>query len=347
LDNDKITNKMSAPCHDRDKTPAQAEMLYNRLTKRFRHLKKWARRIGTDAFRLYDRDIPEIPLVLDRYGEGVSGALYERPYEKDETEEQRWLHAMTEATAAALEIPISQVFLKQRQRQRGATQYDKLRDRHFTQDVHEGGLSFRVNLSDYLDTGLFLDTRKMRTLIRAEAGGKKVLNLFCYTAAFSVYAAAGGATEVDSVDLSNTYLDWAVVNFALNHLEARTPDAVLAHAHRNLPPFRLIRAEVLRFLSEAAQARRSWDLIILDPPRFSNSKKMTTTLDIQRDHQALISQCLKLLTPGGTLWFRVNARHFHLSASAFPGVNIQDLQAQTTDEDFKGKRMLPCFTLKV
>ncbi|MDR3343339.1 MAG: class I SAM-dependent methyltransferase [Treponema sp.] len=324
---------------------SQTEMLYNRIQKRFRHLKKWARRVGTDAFRLYDRDIPEIPLVLDLYGKGVSGALYERPYEKDEAEEHRWLHDMAAAISAALEIPLAQVFLKQRKRQRGTAQYDKLRDRHFTQDVHEGGLVFRVNLSDYLDTGLFLDARRMRALVRAEATGKKVLNLFCYTAAFSVHAAAGGAAEVDSVDLSNTYLDWAAVNFGLNHYGAVKIDPGVRYRNTALPPLRLISRDVLCFLSEAAQARLSWDIIILDPPVFSNSKKMTSTLDVRRDHQGLISQCLNLLTLGGTLWFRINARHFRLNPEDFPGVDLRDMQSHTMDEDFKGKRLSPCVRL--
>lgn len=162
------------------KTAAQAEMLANRLQKRYKHLGKWARRIGADAFRLYDRDIPEIPLVLDIYGDAVAGALYERPYEKDPDEEDRWLKAMTGAVSGALNIPRERIFLKQRGRQRGKAQYKRLRDNQgFHEDVREGGLRFRVNLSDYLDTGLFLNHRKTRSLVREEARGKRVLNLFC------------------------------------------------------------------------------------------------------------------------------------------------------------------------
>jgi 23S rRNA G2069 N7-methylase RlmK/C1962 C5-methylase RlmI len=308
-----------------EKTAAQAEMLANRLQKRYKHLRKWARRTGTDAFRLYDRDIPEVPLVLDIYGDAVAGALYERPYEKDPREEDRWLLAMTEAVSGALDMPPEQIFLKQRGRQRGKTQYEKVQGRHEFRDVHEGGLRFRVNLSDYLDTGLFLDQRKTRSLVREAAKGKRVLNLFCYTASFSVYAAAGAAS-VDSVDMSNTYLDWAKTNFALNGLLAG-----------DIPPWRLIRADVLRFLEEAAG--RAWDLIILDPPAFSNSKKMKSILDLKRDHRSLIKGCLRLLSPGGQLLFSANTRHFSMDKSDIPGAMVEDIQEKIRDEDFRGKRL--------
>ncbi|MDR1900068.1 MAG: class I SAM-dependent methyltransferase, partial [Treponema sp.] len=211
---------------------AQAVMLANRLRKRFRHLKKWAARTGTDVFRLYDRDIPEIPLVLDWYGGSLAGALYKRPYEKDDAEERRWLALMKAAAAEALGIDGGRIFIKFRERQRGAAQYRRMAggggtdaghgaggggadngvnsgggsmDAGAIREAAEGGLRFRVNLSDYLDTGLFPDRRRLRALILEEAAGKRVLNLFCYTASFSVYAASGGAAEIDSVDMSNTY----------------------------------------------------------------------------------------------------------------------------------------------
>ncbi|MDR2797782.1 MAG: class I SAM-dependent methyltransferase [Treponema sp.] len=330
---------------------AQAIMLQNRLQKRYRHLKKWAKQRGTDVFRLYDRDIPEIPLVLDRYGNGVSGALYQRPYEKDEAEEEHWLTVMTRSIATALEIPVAHVFLKERKRQRGKAQYQPLcnqGNRYLIQDVHEGDLCFRVNLSDYLDTGLFPDRRKMRYLLREAAAGKRVLNLFCYTGAFSVYAAAGGAAEIDSLDLSNTYLDWAALNFRLNRFEARrieTPKGGPIDVDRpGLPRYRLIRRDVLSFLAQSLGTRLSWDLIILDPPSFSNSKGMQTTLDIRRDYQKLIRQCLNLLSPRGTLWFSVNAKGFRLNPEDFPGIILQDRYPEIIDEDFRGKRIPACYT---
>lgn len=322
-------------------------MLQNRIQKRFRHLKKWAKRIGAEVFRLYDRDIPEIPLVLDYYGKGIAGALYQRPYQKDEAEEDRWLEAMIEAVAGGLEMPRSHIFIKRRKPQRGADQYTKLSGAHFIQDVHEGGLVFRVNLSDYLDTGLFPDRRRMRELIRGEAAGKRVLNLFCYTASFSVYAAAGGAAEIDSVDLSNTYLDWAAVNFTLNQFEVcRVPSPQSRAAGSSLPPYRLIRGDVRSFLTQGAREKRLWDMIILDPPSFSNSKKMTGTLDIRRDYKPLISQSVSLLSPGGTLWFSANAKNFALNPGEFPDLSMSDMQAQMRDEDFRKKKMPLCYRIR-
>ncbi|MDR3161953.1 MAG: class I SAM-dependent methyltransferase [Spirochaetaceae bacterium] len=330
-----------------EKTAIQGEMLRNRIKKRYRHLRKWARRIGTDVFRLYDRDIPEIPLVLDFYGDAVSGALYRRPYDKEAEEEDRWLEVMEGAVAEALEIDRDRVFLKRRERQRGKAQYRQLGNRGFEREVHEGDLRFRVNLSDYLDTGFFPDRRRMRGMVRAEAAGKRILNLFCYTAAFSVSAACGGAAEVDSVDMSRTYLEWAAENFALNRLTAqRVPEGLLIarRGHGGLSPLRLIQAEVRTFLEEARRARLRWDAVILDPPAFSNSKRMKGVLDIQRDYRPLIAQCLSLLNPGGKLWFSVTARHFRLDAEEFPGWEVRDLSALMEDEDFRGKRLPGCFS---
>jgi 23S rRNA G2069 N7-methylase RlmK/C1962 C5-methylase RlmI len=325
------------------KTEAQAELLYNRLVKRHRHLRKWARKTGTDAYRLYDRDIPEIPLVLDYFAGAVSGALYKRPYEKDEAEEDLWLAAMAASVSSALDIPADSVFLKHRRRLRrrqdGAVQYEKLGQRNVWREVTEGGLRFRVNLSDYLDTGLFPDARKRRAVLRNEAADKKILNLFAYTCSFSVYAAAGGAQEVDSVDISNTYLQWGAVNFALNGFKAAMgPLSPPARANS------LIRADALGFIREAAEKRLSWDAIVLDPPSFSNSKKMRASLDIRRDYRELVSRCLPLLSPGGKLWFSSNARNFRLDPEGFPGFTVRDMAGELVDEDFRGKKVPLCYT---
>ena len=316
-----------------EKVVGQAEMLANRLKKRFRHLSKWARRSGITAFRLYDRDIPEIPLVVDLYDDAVSGALYSRPYEKDPAEEAQWLKAMGVAVAQGLGLAESHVFLKERQRMRGrqesGDQYGRLSDQGCCRDVREGDLVFRVNLSDYLDTGLFLDARTRRAAIRKEAAGKRVLNLFAYTCSVSVAAAKGGARQVDSVDLSNTYLEWGRINFALNGLAAPS----------------LIRDDALQFISRAARERLCWDIIVLDPPSFSNSKKMRDTLDTRRDHGELIQSCLSLLASGGTLWFSSGAKGISLDSGDFPNCTVKDMRSYLVDEDFKGKRMPACYTL--
>ena len=344
------------------KTAAQAKMLANRLVKRFRHLKKWAQRTGVEVFRLYDRDIPEIPLLLDYFGcvskpgeAAISGALYKRPYEKDQREEELWLSAMKAAAAEALGIDPCRIFLKLRQRQSGDSQYQKTGERRFTKIVREGGLAFKVNLSDYLDTGLFPDRRLLRAMIRSMAAGKRVLNLFSYTGSFSIYAAAGSAAATDSVDLSNTYLDWAKENFSLNGFKAEIfqqrdffPNArVTSLQNARQCAHRLIRADALEFIAQAASAGLRWDLIILDPPAFSNSKKMTGNFDLRRDHIDFIAGCLGLLAPGGKLILSINTKHFRTKASTLEqelalnsnNVRVTSLEKKITDEDFKGRKI--------
>ncbi|MDR2305181.1 MAG: class I SAM-dependent methyltransferase [Treponema sp.] len=308
-----------------EKISIQAKMLANRLVKRRKHLRRWARRTGTDAYRLYDRDIPEIPLCIDLYAELVSLSLYERPYEKDEAEEDLWLEAMCEAAARALGIGREAIYTRRRQRQRGTAQYERISRAAREVIVSEGGLRFRVNLSDYLDSGLFPDRRRLRARIREEAANKKVLNLFCYTGSFSVYAASGGAASVDSVDLSGVYLEWARANFALNALN----------------PGNLVRADALLFMEDVKRARKTWDIIILDPPAFSNSKRMRGTIDLRRDHGELIKSCLSLLSPGGVLYFSANTKGFKLNAET-AGTG-EDITEKMRDEDFKGKRIPLCF----
>jgi 23S rRNA G2069 N7-methylase RlmK/C1962 C5-methylase RlmI len=357
-----------APPGPEEKTAAQAEMLANRLKKRFRHLKKWAKRREVGAFRLYDRDIPEIPLLLDWYNDSLAGALYRGPREGTEAGEN-WLAAMRRAAAGALDLPADRIFLKERRRLRGRdkgeVQYGKFGNKNFVRLTEEGGLKFKVNLSDYLDTGLFLDRRAVRALVRKDAAGKRVLNLFCYTASFSVYAASGGAVETDSVDISNTYLGWARENFSLNGFAAeifprgpRPPSGSGSGRAGTSPPGgsaapasnRLIRADVLRFLSAAASAGKTWDLIILDPPAFSNSKKMTASFDLRRDHRELLGRCLSLLAPGGRLWFSADTRGFRPDPAGllaalgprFPGLGIEEAGKEIIDEDFKNRRLPSC-----
>jgi len=341
-------------------------MFANRLQKRFRHLKKWAQRTGVGAFRLYDRDIPEVPLILDFYGDcgrpetsALCGALYKRPYEKDESEEDKWLSAMRESASAALGINIERVFLKQRQKQKGLSQYEKIGEKRFEKTVNEGGLSFKVNLSDYLDTGLFIDRRLLREMVRKESAGKKVLNLFSYTGSFSVYAANGGALSTDSVDLSNTYLNWARENFLLNNFSADIlqiwdffkgegrGESEISSAHK------LVRADVLEFLEKAKAAKKQWDIIVLDPPGFSNSKKMTDDFDLQRNLTELLGKCLKLLAPEGKLSLSVNIKRSVPTATELKdnlsqyasNLHITDLGERLTDEDFKGKKTPKAFLL--
>jgi 23S rRNA (cytosine1962-C5)-methyltransferase len=346
-----------------DKTTEQSQMLANRLQKRFRHLKKWAQRKNIGAFRLYDRDIPEIPLVLDFYGDvslpgeaAISGALYKRPYEKDEEDESQWLSAMKNAASAALGIGIERIFLKQRQRHRtsgsrGDAQYEKTGDMRFEKIVGEGNLVFKVNLSDYLDTGLFPDRRLLRVMVKDEAKEKKVLNLFSYTGSFSVYAAAGGAASTDSVDLSNTYLNRARENFSLNGFSAQILQIWDFFSNKDRQGTNnLIRADVLDFLEKASALKKRWDIIVLDPPSFSNSKKMTNDFDLRRDFCDLTGKCINLLAPGGKLFLSVNQKQFKINIAEMeekPGLRVTDLQKRITDEDFHGKKTPQSFLINL
>ncbi len=300
------------------------EMLANRLRKVVRHRRKWARREGIACYRLYDRDIPEIPLVVDWYDGRVSIAEFVRNEGPLEPE------PFIAAAAEAIEIPIDFVWWRQRERQRGDAQYTRLRDDGAWCVVPEGGLRFRVNLSDYLDTGLFLDHRQTRALVRGESRGKRVLNLFAYTGSFTVYAAAGGAQATTTVDLSNTYLDWARQNLELNGFDLRQHVGVQADARV--------------WLEDARIHREQYDLIVLDPPTFSNSKRMEGTLDVQRDHPLLVDDALALLPRGGVLYFSTNHRHFR---PEWDGVaaEVVEITEKTVPEDFDRHRPHRCFRL--
>ena len=299
-----------------------------RLAKRFKHLAKWARRQGIEAFRIYDRDIPEIPLVIDWYAGWLHAAEYERPHERTEIEHDVWLDKMLEAAALELGVPVQQTFLKVRKRQRAGGQYEKVDQRKAVLTVREGGLEFEVNLSDYLDTGLFLDHRQTRAMVRAEAGGKRFLNLFCYTGSFSVYAAAGGAAETTSVDLSNTYLDWTRTNLSKNGFKD-------AGRHR------IVRDEARAFLEHRAKrGEPPFDLVVCDPPTFSRSAKSEAPWDVERDHAELLERIAQNLSPGGVVYFSTNFRRFHLAEEPLAKLyTIREITRQTIPEDFRNDRI--------
>ncbi|HTO69793.1 MAG TPA: class I SAM-dependent methyltransferase [Myxococcota bacterium] len=305
---------------------APETMLQNRLRKRARHLAKWARREGVTCYRLYDCDIPELPLVIDRYEDFLHISVLARP--TDPVRDDAWLERMRLAAAAALDVPEAHAIAKRRGGQAGARQYERLAESGAFQTVSEGGHRFRVNLHDYVDTGLFLDHRATRARVQAEAAGKRFLNLFCYTGAFTVYAAAGGAVSSTSVDLSKTYLEWAGENLRLNGFAG--------------PEHERVRADALEFL---ARDVGPWDLAVLDPPTFSNSKKMRQELDLQRDHVALIRAVLRLLAPGGVLWFSTNFRRFKLDAEALGARAVEDVTRATLPPDFADARTRYCWRI--
>lgn len=317
-----------------EKDKRQAEYFYNRIQKNEKRLRRWAKREGIGAIRLYDRDIPEVPLALDRYGGSGEAslvmALYERPYEKDEADEEAWLGLMASQAASALDIDSRRVFIKTRLRQRGLEQYEKADGGSVELWVEEGGLSFLVNLSDYLDTGLFLDHRPTRAMVRAEAAGRSVLNLFSYTGSFSIYAAAGDATSVTSVDLSNTYLAWARRNLMRNGFSGSA--------------YSLIRADVSVFLAEAAAEGKKWGLIVVDPPTYSNSKMSSGDFDVNRDWATLIAACARVLEPKGTLYFSTNSRRLRWDPSLLP-LPWQDISEASIPPDFRDRKVHRCWRL--
>ncbi len=308
----------------------------NRCGKSFRHWSRWARRQDLGAYRFYDRDIPEFPFAIDCYvpAEPVRGARLhlqevETGWVQDALEHAAWLDAAREAVVAATGVGIHDIVVKPRPRRFCGQQHSRTGVSGFDFQVVEAGLRFRVNLEPYLDTGLFPDHRAMRALVRTRAHGRRMLNLFGYTGSFTVYAAAGGAVRSDTVDLSNTYLDWAARNFAANGLDTTR--------------HRLIRADVLRWLSTAVAEQRQYDLIVLDPPAFSNSKAMTGVLDIQRDHAELIADTLRLLAPAGELYFSTNLRSFQLDAALARSKQCTDITGQTRAEDFRDPRVHHAF----
>ena len=383
-----------------DRTRYQAELFANRLKRKYKELRKQMRKNRVSCYRLYDRDIPEVPVSLDLYEflpesvdsiietarfmaeqnarlsanePGVEAEiksrtyavlyLYERPYEKAEAEEKAWMNAMAKAAAEVLGIEENHIIQKSRghKSHKGDDQYQKNMDPRvkpeddrssnvivgldptihtITGRVIEQGQLFQLDLTSYLDTGLFFDHRPLRAVVRDTCSKKRVLNLFCYTGSFSVYAAQGNASYVESVDLSNTYLSWAKENMKLNGFSDKKR-------------YVFTKADCMRFLQEKAVAAKSgdltkeelYDLIILDPPTFSNSKSTADVLDINRDWPQLVKDCLNILSPGGTLYFSTNSERIKFDNKKIPpktaagfDFTCTDITEQTIPADYAGKK---------
>jgi 23S rRNA (cytosine1962-C5)-methyltransferase len=307
------------------------EMFYNRLAKVFRHISKQAKRQQISCYRFYDRDLPEFPLIIDMYEDKVYLSEYKAKHHLTEEQHELWLQQSLAVISKVTQVPDDKIYLKQRKRKTDRQdQYQKTGEEMEFFTVQEGGLQFKVNLSDYLDTGLFLDHRITRAMVKDQAKDKQVLNLFCYTGSFSVYAAAGGAASVVSVDLSRTYLNWAEDNFALNHLQDKSK-------------FTFVHADVLQYLDELAPD--SFDIIVLDPPTFSNSKRMKDFLDIQQDHPALINKCLRVMKDKAVLYFSTNYTRFQLAVGELDAAAVTDITKATTTFDFSGKLRRCCFKI--
>jgi 23S rRNA (cytosine1962-C5)-methyltransferase len=310
---------------------AKIPMFENRLRKMYKHYSKLARRQEVACFRFYDHDLPEFPFAIELYNDVVHAAEYKRRHGMEDEEHEAWLNACKEVIAQVLEIPQDTIFMKERQRKAGRQgQYEKFGEEKVERIVPEGGLNFIINLTDYLDTGLFLDHRITRNMVREEAKGKRVLNLFCYTGSFSVYAAQGGAKSVTSVDLSKTYINWAKRNMQFNKLY-------------NDDKHEFVQDDVMQVITDLPAD--TFDLIICDPPTFSNSKRMEKEFDVQRDHVWLLKQLLKGCTDGGRIYFSSNYRGFELDRNSIPTPGIEDITAATTPFDFQGRLHRKCYVL--
>ena len=398
-----------------NKNEYQAQLFSNRLKKKYKELRKWARKNRISCYRLYDRDIPEIPVSLDLYEFLPSDVttplevaqflseqnanlsannpqteqdikqrtylilyLYERPYQKEDSEEKLWLSFMAQAAAEVLGIPLQNIITKMRCHQKGKTQYEKIEEspimygndtQIITGLVQEQGQIFKINLGTYLDNGLFFDHRPLRSIVRDTCSNKDVLNLFCYTGSFSVYAAQGNAKSVESVDLSNTYLAWAKENLIQNGFSDKNK-------------YIFTRQDCIQFLQEKALAQKAklneeknvasnqrmtasqnkdliskaktYDLIILDPPTFSNSKNTTNILDINKQWYQLVKDCLNILNPNGVLYFSTNSERLKFDITKLPQITISgkkiscnDITSQTIPNDYTGSKPHRCWKFTV
>jgi 23S rRNA (guanine2445-N2)-methyltransferase / 23S rRNA (guanine2069-N7)-methyltransferase len=324
-----------------------AKMFGNRLAKNMKQLSRWVKDSGVTCYRLYDADMPEYAFAIDSYK--VIGEERQPPL----ADPQVWLHVQEYAAPASIEeeavrrrraeafsalpdvtgVPPERIRVRLRRKQTRGSQYQKVAEQFRFHIVEEGGLKLRVNFDDYLDTGLFLDHRPTRARLRDLAKGKRFLNLFAYTSTATVYAAAGGARASTSVDLSRTYLDWSERNLGLNGLATRHHE--------------LVQADCREWLDEAARTRNQYDLIFLDPPTFSNSKRMEGVLDTGRDHPALIDACMRVLAPGGLLVFSTNAQKFKLDPALVERYDVQDISAATIPRDFeRNARIHRCYDIR-
>ena len=308
-----------------DRTSTIAVDFANRLQKNIKKIEKWAKQQGLDAYRLYDADLPEYNVAVDRYGDHIVVQEYAAPKNIDENKaRQRLLDAVT-ATLQVTGIETNKLILKVRQKQKGTNQYEKLANKGEYFYVNEYGARLWVNLTDYLDTGLFLDHRLTRKMVGEMAKGKDFLNLFAYTGSATVHAALGGAKSTTTVDMSNTYLNWAEQNLILNDIEGKQ--------------HKLIQADCLQWLEKCD---RQFDLIFVDPPTFSNSKRMEDSWDVQRDHIKLMRNLKRILRPNGTIVFSNNKRGFKMDFEALDelGLSAVEISAKTLPLDFERNKQI-------
>ena len=382
-----------------------ALMFANRLRKNYKHLKKWARKNGINCYRVYDADIPQYAVAIDKYENWIHVQEYQAPKTVDKNRAFQRINDVIDVVADILETKQEKVVLKVRKKQEGSAQYHKHDTKDHKMTVQENGLKFIINMYDYIDTGLFLDHRNTRQLIKQLAHKRSFLNLFAYTGSATVYAAAGGASSTTTVDMSNTYLNWAKENLSINgysdnvylqnkhtthkdvgsaenagaifmpthkdvgsaenawsnfqptHKDVGSAENAYVHADgrgsaenawsncRGATFHKFVREDCLKWMQQAIKDNQKYQLIFIDPPTFSNSKKMETSLDINRDHTALLSGCLALLADDGLIIFSTNARSFKLDSSIKEDCFIREITAKTTTEDFRRKPLHRCWCL--
>jgi 23S rRNA (cytosine1962-C5)-methyltransferase len=308
------------------------EAFYNRLQKVHKQLSKIAAKRNITCYRLYDKDMPEHPLIIDVYDKNVVVYEYESKHNLSDDAYNEWHDTCIEIIKNILQLTEEQLHCKTRRRKKDReSQYQKIDEKNEFEIVAENNLKFYTNYHDFLDTGLFLDHRITRKMVQDMSKDKKVLNLFCYTGSFSIYAAAGGATEVWSLDLSNTYIDWGKRNDALNNSSAD------AKMYWN-------KCDVLQEIQKLPV--NYFDIIILDPPTFSNSKMMKTHWDVQQHHVTLLNDIYKIIATDGVVFFSNNAKHFGLFDEVSKQWIVKDITKQTTDFDYQGKLKRVCYKLQ-
>lgn len=317
----------------RERDVNEIELFRSTLANNTRHLRRYPAR-GITCYRVYEKDAPDVPLVIDRYEQWAHVFEHERGHSRTPAQHADWLDRCRAVIAEVLEVPLERVEMKTRLKQRGLTQHERLDAAGREIEVSEGGLKFLVNLHDYADTGLFLDHRLTRDMVRKAAAGTRFLNLFCYTGAFSVYAAAGGATATTSVDLSNTYLDWTRRNLDLNTFRSGS-----AGEHRT------IRADVREFL-RAHKPGAHYDLAVIDPPTFSNSKSTQSDFEVQRDHPELIVRTAELMPEGGSIYFSNNFRQFKLNERELQGLDVREISTRTVPPEYRNRRIHRCWLIR-
>lgn len=307
---------------------SNAQMLFNRLEKNRNHLQKWAKKNNISCYRLYDADLPEYAYAIDIYNDYAVLQEYAAPASIPTHKAEKRSLEVLQVVPRALGLSADKLIVKQRKQQKGSEQYQKMAKTGHSMTVTEGKAKLKVNLYDYLDTGLFLDHRPLRLRFEQLKPGTRFLNCFCYTASASIHAALAGALTTN-VDLSNTYLQWAEDNFRLNHLD--------------LARHQFVSYDCREWLKIT---RDRFDVIFLDPPSFSNSKRMDDTLDIQRDHVALVNSAMRLLNPDGVLYFSTNFRQFKIDPLLKEKYSVQDISSQTIDQDFKRNQKIHyCFKI--